>query len=125
MHTYIKAQAAAIIGSGADFLVSILLAEVFQCWYILANIAGNICGAALQFVLSRNWVFGAARGKVSYQAVKYIFFWAGNILLQAAGVFLFRRYSGMSYLLSKTIISVMVGVTYNYFAQKKFVFAGC
>jgi putative flippase GtrA len=106
MRTYIKAQAASIIGSLADFLVSILLHEVFHCWYIVANISGNICGAVIQFILSRNWAFEA-----------------GNILLQTAGVYVLKNYFNLSYILSKTIASVMIGLTYNYFVQKKFVFA--
>jgi putative flippase GtrA len=123
MRTYIKAQAASIIGSLADFLVSILLHEVFHCWYIVANISGNICGAVIQFILSRNWAFEAGKGKISNQAIKYLLFWAGNILLQTAGVYVLKNYFNLSYILSKTIASVMIGLTYNYFVQKKFVFA--
>ncbi len=123
MRTYIKAQIASIIGSIADFAVSLLLVHVFHCWYIIANISGNICGMVVQFILSRNWAFGATKGNVSYQVVKYLLFWAGNILLQTGGVYLLKDFLGLSYILSKIITSVSIGLTYNYFVQKKFVFA--
>jgi len=123
MRTYIKAQAASIVGSIADFVVSLLLVHVFHCWYILANITGNVCGAVVQFILSRNWAFGASEGNVSNQVIKYLLFWAGNILLQTGGVYLLKDILGMNYILSKTITSIIIGLTYNYIVQKKFVFA--
>ncbi len=122
MRTYVKAQAASIVGSLADFLVSIFLFEIAHSRYILANISGNICGAVVQFILARNWAFDAGKGSISNQAIKYILFWIGNILLQTAGVYFFKHFLGVGYILSKTITSVLVGLTYNYFVQKKFVF---
>jgi putative flippase GtrA len=123
MRIYIKAQAASIVGSMADFAASLLLFHLFHCWYILANIMGNICGAFVQFVLSRNWAFGATKGAVSHQVTKYLIFWAGNILLQASGVYFLKDFLGLNYILSKTITSIIMLLTYNYFVQKKFVFA--
>ena len=122
MLTYIKAQAASVVGSIADFAVSLLLVHVFHCWYILANISGNICGAVVQFILSRNWAFSATKQSVSYQVIKYLLFWAGNILLQTGGVYFLKDFIGLSYILSKIITSVSIGLTYNYFVQRKFVF---
>jgi putative flippase GtrA len=124
MVTYLKAQAASIAGSLADFLISILLVQVFHCWYIAGNAIGNICGSAAQFILSRNWAFNAGNGSLNRQAMKYILYWAGNILLQAAGVYFFRHFPEWSFIASKTITSIIIGLTYNYFAQKLFVFAG-
>ncbi len=123
MRTYIKAQAASIVGSIADFAVSLLLVQVFHCWYILANISGNICGAVVQFILSRNWAFSATKQNVSYQVIKYLLFWAGNILLQTGFVYLLKDYFKLPYMLSKIIASISIGLTYNYFVQKKFVFS--
>lgn len=123
MLTFIKAQAASILGSVADFLVTIFLVETFHCWYILGNLIGNIIGATAQFILCRNWAFDADRKKTSTQAIKFILVWMGNLLLSAAGVYFFTHYLHINYLISKTITSVMLGVSYNYFLQKKFVFA--
>jgi putative flippase GtrA len=123
MLTYIKAQAASILGSLADFGMAILLKEVFHRNYILANIIGNICGNMVQFILSRNWAFHAKNKDTSQQMLKYVLFWAGNILLQAAGLYFFKNYTTLNFIQFKTITSLIVGLTYNYFVQKKFVFA--
>ena len=123
MITYIKAQAAAIAGSLADFFITILLKEVFHYWYISANMAGNIVGAVAQFILCRNWAFNASGKKINLQILKFVLVWIGNIILSAAGVYLLTNYFAVNYIISKTIVSVLLGLTYNYFLQKKFVFA--
>ena len=122
MLTFLKAQAASIAGSAADFFITILLTEVFHCWYITGNIAGNITGAIAQFILCRNWAFNAANEKINYQIIKFIAVWVGNILLSAAGVYALTNYLGLHYILSKLIVSAFLGLTYNYFLQKNFVF---
>jgi putative flippase GtrA len=123
MITFIKVQAASILGSLADYLITIILVEIFHCWYLYTNLTGNICGAGLQFILSRNWVFHADKSKAGNQAFKFILFFAGNILLSAAGVYFFTHFLGINYIISKTLTSVLLGVSYNYFMLKKFVFA--
>ena len=123
MHNFIKTQAALIAGSLADFLLTFLMVEVFNCWYITGNVAGNITGATAQFILSRNWVFkNSAKQKVSAQLIKFVLMWLGNILLSALGVYLLTRYMNVHYLLSKLIISVLLGVSYTYLLSGKFVF---
>lgn len=123
MHTFIKAQAASIVGSLADFFITILLTEVFHCWYITGNIAGNIVGAIMQFILCRSWAFNAADKQAIPQIVKFAIVWVGSIILSAIGVYIFTARLGFYYLLSKIIISILLGVTYNYFLQKRFVFS--
>lgn len=125
MNTFIKAQAALIAGSLADFLVIILLVQVFNCWYITGNVAGNVTGAIAQFILSRKWVFTTVKQKttVSIQVIKFVLMWIGNIALSALGVYLLTQYMHIHYLLSKVIISALLGVSYTYLLSKKFVFA--
>ena len=123
MITFLKAQLASIIGSFADFLSTILLVEVFHCWYITGNFIGNILGGFTQFMLCRNWAFKAGEGKISAQAIKFILVWIGNLVLSAGGVYFFTHYLEINYIISKTITSVLLGVSYNYLMQKKFVFA--
>jgi putative flippase GtrA len=121
--TYLKAQASAIIGSLIDFLITILLVEVLGVWYVAGNLVGNIAGAVTQFIIARNWAFQAENGKISAQVIKYILVWVGNLALSAAGIYFFTHYIKCNYIISKTITSVLLGLTYNYIMQKKFVFA--
>ncbi len=122
MTTFLKVQAASILGSAADYLTTIILVEIFNCWYLIANFAGNICGGAAQFLLCRNWAFGGGNSKVQIQIMKFVIVFAGNLLLSAAGIYFFTHCLRINYLVSKTITSVLLGVSYNYIMQKKFVF---
>jgi putative flippase GtrA len=122
MITFLKVQAASIIGSLIDFLTTILLVEIFHCWYITGNFIGNISGGITQFILCRNWAFKGGEGKIPAQVTKFILVWIGNLILSAAGVYFFTHYLKINYIISKTITSVLLGVTYNYLMQKKFVF---
>jgi putative flippase GtrA len=122
MITFLKAQAAAILGSALDFLVTLLLVQGLHRGYILGNLAGNITGAIIQFILCRNWAFDAGGGRVSLQMIKFVFVWCGNILLSAGGLYLCVHFLQIHYLLAKTMISILLGLTYQYFMQKYFVF---
>lgn len=122
MVTFVKAQAASLAATIVDFAVFILLTTVFNCWYLAASITGTISGGIANFLLGRVWVFEAREGRVPLQAFKYLLVWAGNLLLVTGGVFVVKEYLGLAPLTSKIIVSLIVGFTYNYMLQKKFVF---
>jgi putative flippase GtrA len=121
--TYLKAQATAIAGSAIDFLVFIFLHKLLHYNAVIANLIGNIFGAVTQFILSRNWAFRATEGRISLQIVRYVLVWIGNLAFSAAGVYFFIYIIHLDGILAKIITSVILGLTYNYFMQKKFVFA--
>jgi putative flippase GtrA len=122
MVTFVKAQAASLAATIVDFAVFILLTTVFNCWYLAASITGTISGGITNFLLGRVWVFDALHSKMTRQAFKYLLVWMGNLLLVSGGVFVVKEYIGLTPLLSKIIVSLIVGFTYNYLLQKKFVF---
>ena len=122
MATFLKAQAASLAATVVDFGVTILLKEVIHCWYLLASVLGTISGGIVNFSMNRSWVFQANDQKIYLQAIKYILVWIGNLVLVSGGVFVFTHYVGLSYLVSKIIVSLTVGIGYNYVLQKKFVF---
>lgn len=119
---FFKAQAVAVAGSVADYGMTILLVEGFHIQYVFSNFLGNITGGTLLFLMSRQWVFKAASGNIHIQMVKFVLVFAGNLLLSAAGIYFLTKCTGLNYLFSKTVISVFLGLTYNYFMQKKIVF---
>ncbi len=122
MITFIKVQAASILGSLADYLTTIFLVELFGCWYLVANFIGNIMGGSLQFILCRNWAFHVRNGNRQSQITKFALVFFGNLILSAAGVYFFTHYLRINYIISKTLTSVLLGVSYNYIMQKKYVF---
>lgn len=122
MRKYIKAQFASIIAFGVDFVMTVVFAEFFQLWYLAASIVGSISGAITHFTLGRGWVFEASHKKIPAQAVRYLVVWNGHILLTTLGVYVLTSYALVNYALSKIIVSVIMGMSYSYILQRKFVF---
>jgi len=122
MATFIKAQAASLTATAVDFAVTVILKEWVHCWYLLASILGTLSGGMVNFTMNRRWVFGARDKKIHFQVIKYLLVWVGNLVLVSSGVFILTNYGGISYLVSKITVSVMVGIFYNYTLQKRFVF---
>lgn len=122
MITFLKAQAASLTATVTDFVVTVLLKELLDVWYLAASVTGTITGGVVNFLMGRNWVFAAADGKKLKQAMRYLLVWNGNLLLNAGGVYTATHYAGMQYVVSKVLVSLVVGFTYNYFLQKKYVF---
>ncbi|GGK57496.1 GtrA family protein [Rufibacter glacialis] len=122
MLTFLKAQTASVSATAVDFLVTIFSVEYFGRWYMLGTVMGTISGGLTHFSLGRGWVFHSDDPQVLNQAARYFLIWNGSLLLNASGVFVITHYAGVSYVISKVIASVMVGVGFNYPMHKKFVF---
>ncbi len=122
MMTFAKAQVASLVASLIDFSISIFLARVLGWWYLLASITGTVVGGIVNFTINRFWVFKAREKRVTTQAIKYIVVWVGNLLLNALGVYLITHYMRVNFIISKIIVSLIVGFFYNYLLQKKVVF---
>jgi putative flippase GtrA len=122
MATFLKAQAASITATAVDFLTTIILVKFFGCWYVLGSAIGTIAGGVTHFSMGRHWVFEATDGKIHSQALKYFLVWAVYLLISTGLVFFITNYSGINYIISKILVSVLMSVSYNYFLHKKFVF---
>lgn len=122
MVTFIKAQAASLAATIVDFAVTIILVEVFRCWYLAASVTGTISGGVANFMLGRRWVFKATEKGIPMQAIKYLLVWTGNLVLVSGGVYVVTNYGRINYVLSKILVSIVIGSTYNYLMQKRFVF---
>lgn len=123
MSTFIKSQASSIISTVFDFLTTIVCKEFFYFAVVFATLLGTLVGGITNFALGRNWVFNKRGKKIPVQAVKYILIWGGNLLLTTLGVVIANKYIGLNYIVAKIIVAVIMGTTYNYLLQKKFVFA--
>jgi len=121
--TFIKAQASSIISTAFDLLTTVICKEFLGFWYLAASFTGTVIGGATNFALGRRWVFDGRHKGVPLQLIKYLITWGGNMLLTTTGVFIVTHYFGVSYFISKIIVAIVVGIGYNYFLQKKFVFA--
>ena len=122
MLTFIKANVASFSASALDYLVTVLLVSMFHLDAVVASVCGTICGGILNFIIGRNWVFKANTDKVHQQAFRYAVVWVGNLFLNAFGMWWMVKVLHVHYVISKLIVSLIVGFGYNYVLQKKFVF---
>ena len=112
----------AVLATITDFLVFIILSEIISFWYVSSTFISTICGGIIAFLLNRNWTFMGKDGKLSIQAIKYFIVWGGSILLNTLGIYLIVENTSIEEITSKIIISIIVGVGYNFFMNKYFVF---
>lgn len=122
MRTFLKAQASSLISSAVDFLVTVTLKEIFGIYYLTASVIGVISGGVTNFLLGRNIVFSSKEKSVETQAFRYIVVWLGNLALNTLGVYLFTSVLNIEYRISKILVAIIVGLSYNYVLQKFFVF---
>ncbi|MCX2430147.1 GtrA family protein [Pedobacter sp. GR22-10] len=123
MLRFFKAQASSLMASASDFLVTLAAVKLFGLWYLAGSITGTITGGVINFYINRNWVFQAHAKALRWQVVKYIIVWTGNLALLTSGVYLLTHFYHLNYMLSKLLVSVTVGISYNYIMQKQFIFS--
>ena len=122
MLTFLKAQAASFTATASDYVVTYLCVSIFGLWYIAGSVAGTVIGGVVNFYMGRNWVFNAENKDLKSQIFKYVLVWCGNLAIVTGGIYLLTHYFNVNYMVSKLIISGVIGTLYNYFMQKKFIF---
>jgi putative flippase GtrA len=127
MIKFLKAQASSLIATGLDFLVVMLLTALAGKWYPGANVAGALAGGAANFIINRQWVFSREKGGLGGQALRYGITWVGNMMLNTACVWMVLHFAGWheeieKVALVKMAVSLLIGFTYSYIMQKRFVF---
>jgi putative flippase GtrA len=122
MRTFFKIQATSLMASCIDFLTTILCVRLWNVWYLSASVTGAVGGGLVSFIVSKNWTFAESRQPVASQFSRFVLVWLGNMGANATGLFITTHFLGVQYLVAKTAVSILVGVTYNYFLQKDFIF---
>ena len=89
---------------------------------VFSSFTGTATGGITNFVMGRHWVFRATNSNRTEQIIKYILVWTGNMALNSMGVCFFTGILNFHYMLSKVLVSVIVGVLFNYYLQNNFVF---
>ncbi len=123
MMRFLRAQAASITASIIDFLVTILVVEIFDVGYVAATVTGNIVGGLSNFLLGRQWVFEAQHKNAVKQVLRYAVVWCGNLFLNGLGMYLLTDQLTVGYVIAKIVVSIFVGISYNYLLQRVYVFS--
>jgi putative flippase GtrA len=122
MQTFLKVQATSLIATGIDFLTTILCVQLWHFWYLSASVTGAVGGGLASFFISKKWAFANSNQPVASQFSRFVLVWLGNAAANATGLYAATHFLGIQYLVAKTAVGILVGVTYTYFLQKDFVF---
>lgn len=123
MLLFLKAQASSLIATMVDFLTTIIMVEVFKQHYVTAGIVGAVAGAITNFSVNRQWTFDSKKESVQTQTLRYALIWTGSLILNISGLYILTHFFNVEYIVSKVLVSIVVGVSFNYILQKKYVFA--
>lgn len=121
-HNFSKSQYAALIATGCDFFCLIILVEFFSIWYVPATTFAALLGAIVNFILGRYWCFKANEQHWPNQAMRYFWVALGSLFLNTMGVFLITELLVTQYLLSKILVSIIIGFAFNYPLHRFYVF---
>jgi len=120
--SWFRSHVASLLATAMDFLVTIFLTEVAAVWYVLSNALGAAAGGAVSFTLCRLWVFNRRQGRLRHQAFRYLLAVGLSLSLNTLGVWFMTETFQISYVISKTVAAVVVGISVNFLVFRYFVF---
>ena len=118
----VKYNFIAILATLTDFLTFAFLTKLVGLWYVSAAIISAIIGGIIAFLGNRKWVFRQEDGKMSNQAIKYTIVWLSSILLNTGILYILVENTQITELYAKIIVSIIVGVFFNFLMNKYYVF---
>lgn len=133
---FLKAQFSAQIASTLDFMVAVILANVFDLYYVYATFVGAIWGGGVNCVINYKWTFRCKGCKKTHVAVKYILVWLVSLFLNTWGTYLLTELlankvwlgagsaypSNMLFVVPRMIVAFLVALGWNYNMQRIFVY---
>ena len=122
IYNLIRHQGASFVATLADFGSFNLLLYGFGVWYVTSNIIGALVGAALNFILSSYWAFSGSKNSLKNQAYKYTIVSFGSLILNTFFIYLLTDLAQFEPNLSKVIIAITIGMSYNFILMRYYVF---
>lgn len=120
--SFSRSQASAAIGTAVDFTLLFFLVEYLGVWYVAATAIGAIAGGATNFYMNRSWSFGATHRHWHLQALRYALTSGTSLALNVAGTYLLTDFMKVHYALSAALVSLSVGLGFNFPMHRYFVF---
>lgn len=118
---FVRSILTSLMSTIIDFISSLILVAI-GLYYVQATTLGGLFGAAFSFYLSRFWVFEKRQGKIGMQVSKFIFTNFFSIMLNTSGVFFLIEHFNISFIYSRILIATLIGIFFNYFLYRYFVF---
>jgi putative flippase GtrA len=114
------------LGAGAsaiiDFGVMIVGVQGAGLTPVEATALGASVGAASNFVLGRAWIFRRRWGGLGSQVIRYGVVSAASAIANVLGEHLVHDVMDVQYVVARTLVSIVVSLTWNFPMQRRFVF---
>ncbi|MDR0940132.1 MAG: GtrA family protein [Mediterranea sp.] len=132
---FLRAQLSAQTATMVDFIVTILLVQLFNIYYVYATFTGAISGGVVNCVLNYKWTF-KSDGKKRYVVLKFIIVWACSVWLNTWGTYALTEsmrkipwvrdtlslYFSDFFIVPKIVVAVIIAVFWNYNMHRYFVY---
>jgi putative flippase GtrA len=115
-------QISAAAATAVDFAVMIVCKSGLGLTPFKATAIGSLFGAFISFTLGRRWVFQSVAGDIRGQALRYAFVSTLSLIFNAVGEKLIVQVLGMNYIFARVVLSVVVGMIWNFPMHRYFVF---
>jgi len=119
---FFKYNLVAITATALDFTVFVFLTKIIGVWYVAAAVTSAFTGGLFAFWYNRKWVFKSTDDKIKNQAVKYVIIWFSSIFLNTFGIYLMVENHLLTEVYAKIVVSLLVGVLFNFTMNKYYVF---
>lgn len=107
--SFFRSQLASLVASAADILSLFLLTEFGGIHYLVSTALATAIGAVVGFLIGRYWAFQRTDKAFAWQATKYGLASFVILCCNVAGMYLLTDLCGVQYMVSKLIVSVLVG----------------
>jgi putative flippase GtrA len=115
-------QVAALAATAADFAVMIALVETLRFSPVVAAAAGAACGAVVNFLANRRWVFRATREPMTGQAARYALVSGASAGWNALGEYVLLSTLDLHYVSCRVLVSIAVSLGWNFPLQRRWVY---
>jgi putative flippase GtrA len=116
-----KYLAVGVLSAGIEFFLLVLLVERFKVELFVANTFAFIFTSAINYLLSRIWVFERTGVRKRKEFPVFMFFVTCGLLINQAGLYFLTEFFNIDYRIAK-IMSISLVVVWNFMTRKRIVF---
>ena len=120
--SFFRSQIASITATAVDYITFFVLEAIFGVYYPIASAIGSVLGAIVNFSMGRWWSFKSKDHRWVRQALKYAVVSLSSAVLNTWGLIVFVERLGFDAYLSKVMVSITVGILWNFPLFRYFVF---
>jgi dolichol-phosphate mannosyltransferase len=104
-----------------DIALLFILTEYAGIWYLASSVLSFILGSLSHFYVSRRWVFAKTEKSFWRQYGSFFLIHLGGITINTTALYILVEYCHIYYIIAK-ILTVVLGVSWTFFANTRFTF---